>query len=332
MNVPSPLPSGEPAKRGWEKVREILQYLRSIRLVAGHGIRLQHYHAGIVIESTGNGTGSGGGATDYTGIFAVTLDSDSLSVAAGRCYVNGEPIEVEEVSDITPSSGWLLLTLYRSESNDRAARSQDSEPVSSYDVEYLIEEEIPPVQTAYADDDPTPVLKYPIAQIEKEDENWKIVQTHFYNPPFLTMASNDYSGFFAVTLDSDSLSVAAGRCYVNGDPVAIEEASGISLSSGWLLLAITRSGSTGESSQAEDGESAFSYEAEYLIEDKIPPMPTATIDDPNPVLKYPIAQIEQDNGIWNIKQTHINNPPLLAIYGDCETWGPSSEETETSST
>ena len=179
MNVPSPLPSGEPVKRGWDKVREILQYLRSIRLVAGPGIRLQHNHAGIIIEATATATGAGT-ATGYSGIFAVSLvaknNSASLTISAGRCYVNGEPVEVEEVSGVTPSTGWLLLALTRSRSGDGA----------EFTAEYLIEDEIPPMPTA-TEDDPDPVLKYPVARIDGSGGNWTIAQTHFYNPPFLTI-------------------------------------------------------------------------------------------------------------------------------------------------
>lgn len=179
MNVPSPLPGGEPAKRGWDKVREILQYLRSIRLVAGPGIRLQHNHAGIIIEATATATGAGT-ATGYSGIFAVSLvseyDSVSITIAPGRCYVNGEPVEVEEVSGISPASGWLLLALTRSGSGDDV----------EYTAEYLIEDEIPPMPTATADDQ-NPVLKYPVARIDGSGNGWTIAQTHFYNPPFLTI-------------------------------------------------------------------------------------------------------------------------------------------------
>ena len=49
MQVPAPLPGGTTMAVGWNKVREILQYLRSIRLVAGSGIRLQHTAAGIIV-------------------------------------------------------------------------------------------------------------------------------------------------------------------------------------------------------------------------------------------------------------------------------------------
>lgn len=180
MNVPSPLPSGEPAKRGWDKVREILQYLRSIRLVAGPGIRLQRTHAGTVIEATGTGTGSGGGAAGYSGIFAVSLVTEneavSLTVTAGRCYVNGDPVEVGEVSGIVPTSGWLLLALTRSRSGENV----------EYSASYLIEAQIPPMPTA-TEDDPDPILKYPIARIEGSSNAWTVAQTHFYNPPFLSI-------------------------------------------------------------------------------------------------------------------------------------------------
>lgn len=82
MNVPSPLPGGEPAKRGWDKVREILAYLRSIRLVAGPGIRLRQTTAGTIVEATATAGGSGGGGTTpapddtYRGSFAIVRNAD----------------------------------------------------------------------------------------------------------------------------------------------------------------------------------------------------------------------------------------------------------------
>lgn len=111
MQVPAPLPSGTTMAVGWNKVREILQYLRSIRLVAGSGIRLQHTAAGIIVETvTAAGcSAAGSGETSvYNGHFAfrksasgdwyicdgLTWDATAASSADSICMVNGQVFKV----------------------------------------------------------------------------------------------------------------------------------------------------------------------------------------------------------------------------------------------
>ena len=79
MNTPEQLPEGSSLKDAGRKIREIITYLRSLRLTAGQGIRLDHYAAGTTISlfHTPAPTGKSS-ANEYTGGFRLVDMSSSV--------------------------------------------------------------------------------------------------------------------------------------------------------------------------------------------------------------------------------------------------------------
>lgn len=57
MMIPPKLQHGDNLQNLFQKFNTVIDYLREIRLVAGHGIRINHLPAGTTIESTATASG-----------------------------------------------------------------------------------------------------------------------------------------------------------------------------------------------------------------------------------------------------------------------------------
>ena len=80
MNTPEQLPEGSSLKDAGRKIREIITYLRSLRLTAGQGIRLDHYAAGTTISLSHTPAPTGkSSANEYTGGFRLVDMSEVVT-------------------------------------------------------------------------------------------------------------------------------------------------------------------------------------------------------------------------------------------------------------
>ena len=90
MNTPEQLPEASSLKDAGRKIREIITYLRSLRLTAGQGIRLDHYAAGTTISlSHTPAPTSKSSANEYTGGFRLV----DMSEAVKEKDENGNEVE-----------------------------------------------------------------------------------------------------------------------------------------------------------------------------------------------------------------------------------------------
>ena len=79
MNTPEQLPEASSLKDAGRKIREIITYLRSLRLTAGQGIRLDHYAAGTTISLSHTPAPTGkSSANEYTGGFRLVDMSETV--------------------------------------------------------------------------------------------------------------------------------------------------------------------------------------------------------------------------------------------------------------
>lgn len=79
MNTPEQLPEASSLKDAGRKIREIITYLRSLRLTAGQGIRLDHYAAGTTISLSHAPAPTGkSSANEYTGGFRLVDMSETV--------------------------------------------------------------------------------------------------------------------------------------------------------------------------------------------------------------------------------------------------------------
>ena len=80
MNTPEQLPEASSLKDAGRKIREIITYLRSLRLTAGQGIRLDHYAAGTTISLSHTPAPTGkSSANEYTGGFRLVDMSEATT-------------------------------------------------------------------------------------------------------------------------------------------------------------------------------------------------------------------------------------------------------------
>ena len=178
MNTPEQLPEGSSLKDAGRKIREIITYLRSLRLIAGPGIRIAQYTSGIIISGPGSSSGHGNSSSSYDGMFAVAYDAEAnkVTVSYGFCYVNGFYVQCEK-SSCSPGNGWVCLTVTRS---SYGARYTPGLKITSGSKESL---DFP----AGKKDDELTVI-YPLASITQiGDNDYTVKQIHRYNPPILTI-------------------------------------------------------------------------------------------------------------------------------------------------
>ena len=99
MNTPEQLPEASSLKDAGRKIREIITYLRSLRLTAGQGIRLDHYAAGTTISLSHAPAPTGkSSANEYTGGFRLVDMSET---------VKEEDDKGNEVEKVIPKLGVL---------------------------------------------------------------------------------------------------------------------------------------------------------------------------------------------------------------------------------
>ena len=178
MNTPEQLPEGSSLKDAGRKIREIITYLRSLRLIAGPGIRISQYTSGIIISGPGSSSGHGNSSSSYDGMFAVTYDAEAnkVTVSPGFCYVNGFYVKSEELF-CSPGNGLICLTVTRSSGGNRYTPGLKVNPGSG---------EIPDFPTGKSDEELTVI--YPLASITQIGNNdYTVEQIHRYNPPILTI-------------------------------------------------------------------------------------------------------------------------------------------------
>lgn len=178
MNTPEQLPEGSSLKDAGRKIREIITYLRSLRLIAGPGIRISQYTSGIIISGPDSLPGHGNSSSSYNGMFAVAYDAEAnkVTVSPGFCYVNGFYVKSEELS-CSPGNGLICLTVTRSSGGNRYTPGLKVNPGSG---------EIPDFPAGKNDDELTVI--YPLASITQiGDNDYTVKQIHRYNPPILTI-------------------------------------------------------------------------------------------------------------------------------------------------
>lgn len=134
MKEPDQLPHGQTMERGWAKVREIIDYLRSIRLFAGPGIKLTKRPNGIEISTVRTGGSGTAGVENYDRPFTIRMEEGgTLACTGGVCCLNGRYFIAGPGTGIAPASGYFCL---KSTLNE----GEWSEP------EYVITEELVPGQ------------------------------------------------------------------------------------------------------------------------------------------------------------------------------------------
>lgn len=154
MKEPDQLPHGQTMERGWAKVREIIDYLRSIRLYAGPGIKLTKRPNGIEISTvrTGGSATTGAAGAEYDRPFSIRMEEGgTLGCTGGVCCLNGRYFIAGPGTGITSAtSGYFCLT------------STLNEGVWSA-PEYVITEELVPGQC-------------PLGYCQQNGEEWLIEQ------------------------------------------------------------------------------------------------------------------------------------------------------------
>lgn len=151
MKEPDQLQQGQPLERGWAKVREIIEYLRSIRLFAGPGIKLTKRPNGIEISTVRTGGSGTAGVENYDRPFTIRMEEDgTLACTGGVCCLNGRYFIAGPGTGIAPASGYFCLTSTLNE-------GEWSEP------EYVITEELVSGQC-------------PLGNCQQNGEKWIIEQ------------------------------------------------------------------------------------------------------------------------------------------------------------
>ena len=175
MKPPEQLPIDSSLKDAGRKIREIISYLRAIRIFPGSGIRVSQYPGGLMIACNPP-KGNQNETSAYNGIFAVTYDAekDKITASPGFCYVNGFYVLCEELS-CSPGNGWICLTVTRS-SGGQFIPGLKIVPGSG---------KLPDFPEGKADKELTVI--YPLAGITQTGESYTVNQIHRYNPPILTI-------------------------------------------------------------------------------------------------------------------------------------------------
>lgn len=156
------------------KVNCINEYLRSVRPVAGPGVRLRQYTSGVVFEAARR-TGAAASGSGYDGWFKVEAKTendtttiriydggDPESPIAGYAYVNGNGGSAP-CAELSPSEGWLCLT-----------------SSGGTEFNYQIVDAFP---SLYAENDKKSY--HVLAQIKNKDDVWSVRQVIRYTAPQL---------------------------------------------------------------------------------------------------------------------------------------------------
>lgn len=156
------------------KVNCINEYLRSVRPVAGPGVRLRQYTSGVIFEADRRG-GAAASGSGYDGWFKVEAKTendtttiriydgdDPESPIAGYAYVNGTGGSAP-CAELSPSEGWLCLT-----------------SSGGTEFNYQIVDAFP---SLYAENDKKSY--HVLAQIKNKDDVWSVRQVIRYTAPQL---------------------------------------------------------------------------------------------------------------------------------------------------
>ena len=120
MKLPDKIISGDSYQDVRRKINAICDYLRSVRPVAGPGVRLRQYTSGVIFEADRRG-GVAASGSGYDGWFKVEAktENDTTTIRiydggdpenpiAGYAYVNGKTAEFP-VAELSPAEGRLCL-------------------------------------------------------------------------------------------------------------------------------------------------------------------------------------------------------------------------------
>lgn len=156
------------------KVNCINEYLRSVRPVAGPGVRLRQYTSGVIFEASRSG-GAAASVGGYDGWFKVEAktENDNTTIRiydggdpenpiAGYAYVNGTGSSAP-CAELSPSEGWLCLT-----------------SPGGTEFNYQIVDAFP---SLYAENDKKSY--HVLAQIKNKDDVWSVRQVIRYTAPQL---------------------------------------------------------------------------------------------------------------------------------------------------
>lgn len=174
MKLPDKIISGDSYQDVRRKINAICDYLRSVRPVAGAGVRLRQYTSGVIFEADRRG-GAAASGSGYDGWFKVEAktENDTTTIRiydggapenpiAGYAYVNGKTAEFP-VAELSPAEGWLCLT-----------------SSGGTEFNYQIVDAFP---SLYAENDKKSY--HVLAQIKNKDGVWSVRQVIRYTAPQL---------------------------------------------------------------------------------------------------------------------------------------------------
>ena len=176
MKLPDKIISGDSYQDVRRKINAICDYLRSVRPVAGPGVRLRQYTSGVIFEADRRG-GAAASGSGYDGWFKVEAktENDTTTIRiydgddpenpiAGYAYVNGKTEEFP-VAELSPAEGWLCLKTDGSEHGFEILES----PPSLIDADESVSCHV-------------------LAKIENANDRWSVRQLVKYAVPQLWIA------------------------------------------------------------------------------------------------------------------------------------------------
>lgn len=185
MKLPDKIISGDSYQDVRRKINAICDYLRSVRPVAGAGVRLRQYTSGVIFEADRRG-GAAASGSGYDGWFKVEAKTendtttiriydggDPESPIAGYAYVNGTGGSAP-CAELSPSEGWLCLVY-------------DNVAADGNKVNYQIMPELPDLYFLSAKEAETleEIAYYPLAFLTKNEDYWMVRQLVRYVIPQL---------------------------------------------------------------------------------------------------------------------------------------------------
>lgn len=176
MKLPDKIISGDSYQDVRRKINAICDYLRSVRPVAGPGVRLRQYTSGVIFEASRSG-GAAASVGGYDGWFKVEAktENDNTTIRiydggdpenpiAGYAYVNGKTAEFP-VAELSPAEGWLCL---KTDGSEHGCEILDSLP-SLIDADESVSYHV-------------------LAKIENTNDRWSVRQLVKYAVPQLWIA------------------------------------------------------------------------------------------------------------------------------------------------
>lgn len=149
-------------RHGFHSIRELtrcvnglIDYVSALVFIGKNGIEVHQSQHNIEIL----GSNPIQGDSSYDGFFKATIDGDSIKILAGYAYYNGK-IKYCEEDSVSKEEGYVLLGV----GSDGFAG-------------YFVESEIPDMTFIESEEDiEDDVSYYPIAEIKRENGEWKVRQ------------------------------------------------------------------------------------------------------------------------------------------------------------